>query len=117
MPEDFFRIKKYYVYLFFTAIFFFTAGLLITRFYPHHIQSGTLTQKEGARLSQEDKCKLFCEFANAEYDHLGKDSHCYCNKEQTLFDTANNRTITITQSIDVGIIKDVKIEEGLPKEP
>lgn len=114
MAQNLLVIKKTYLFFVIIAIVFFVVGFLLKSFYPR-IPTGKITAGE-VKLTPVEKCKLFCEFADAEYDHLGRDSHCYCNREQTLFDVINNRTIIVTQTIDAGVIKDLVIEEGISEE-
>lgn len=107
MPEDdFIKIRKKHLLRLIFFVLLVTAGYLL-----NDIVKGSSTKIN----TNTEICKQFCSLASIEYAYV-KDGNCYCNQKQVVYNQVRNETVTVFQTINVGIIKNITVEPGLTQE-
>lgn len=107
MPEDdFIKIRKSHLFRLVFFVILISAGYLLNDVVKGSFNTGN---------TKTDLCKQFCNLANLEYAFV-KDDNCYCNQKQVFYNRVTNETVTVFQTINTGIIKNITVVPGLTQE-
>lgn len=113
MKNDYLQIKKSYIVYMLVFILLSAWIVVLVKF----AVSSNMSLKKANIESNEtvSNCIKFCFLVNSEYAFV-KESNCYCNQRQLIYDQNRNETITIFQTVNVGIVKNITSEKGLTEE-
>ncbi|MEM5877645.1 MAG: hypothetical protein QXF12_02070, partial [Candidatus Aenigmatarchaeota archaeon] len=64
---------------------------------------------------QVSMCNQFCDYANLDFAFV-KDGMCYCYQGQIFYNQVQNKTVTVYQAVNVGLIKNITAEDGLTQQ-
>jgi len=102
--DDFIKISKKKLYQTVLVLILIAFGYLLNEI----VRWGFVN----TQTTKPEVCKKVCLLANLEYAYV-KDGNCYCNQEQVFYDQTNNETVSIFQTVNAGIIKNITSEKGL----
>lgn len=96
------------------------AALLVVLAAGYVLGSGSVPSVLMTESSAEPACRTFCEaIPDAEYGFVREVNDmpsCFCLQEQEAYDFDAETTLRWTQAVNVGIIRDASVEQGIPPE-